>query len=230
VQGARRGRRIVCNLYLRLEGPIWWRGLYGAVQGARRGRRIVYILYLRLEGSTVYTAVQAARRGRRRGWRGLHGAVQGARRGRRIVCNLYLRLEGPIWSSTGSQKMEEESMNPFPEIGRGALYAAVQTARRGRRGGLRRVCILYLMLEGPICSCTGSQKGEKERVEDSMYPIPEAGGAYMELYTCTGSQKRAKERVEDSMYLIPEAGGAFMQLYRQPEGGGEGGGQYVSNT
>jgi hypothetical protein len=51
-----------------------------------------------------------------------------------------------------------------------------------------------------ICSCTGSQKGEEERVEDSMYLIPEAGGAYLELYR------------------QPEGGEV------------EGGGQYVSNT
>jgi hypothetical protein len=71
-----------------------------------------------------------------------------------------------------------------------------------------------------------------------MYPIPEAGGPYMQQYrqpegrggeyvSYTGSQKW----VEDSMYLIPEAGGDYMQLYRQPEGGeGEGGGEYVSYT
>jgi hypothetical protein len=40
-----------------------------------------------------------------------------------------------------------------------------------------------------------------------------------------------EERVEDRMYLIPEAGGAYKQLFKQPEGGGgEGGGQDVSNT
>jgi hypothetical protein len=106
------------------------------------------------------------------------------------------------------------------------LYRAIQAARRW----WRRVCILYLRLEGPIWSCTGSQKGKKERVEDSMYLIPEAGGVYS-ICSCTGSQKGEEERVEDSMYLIPEAGGAYMELYRQQEGGeGEGGGQYVSNT
>jgi hypothetical protein len=45
----------------------------------------------------------------------------------------------------------------------------VQAARRWlrRRGQFRAV------------HCTGSQKV----VEESMHPIPEAGGAYMELYT-----------------------------------------------
>jgi hypothetical protein len=40
----------------------------------------------------------------------------------------------------------------------------------------------FISVEGPICSCTGSKKGEEERVEDSMYPITEAGGVYMQLY------------------------------------------------
>jgi hypothetical protein len=69
-----------------------------------------------------------------------------------VYCILYPRLGGPIWSCIGSQKGVEEST----------------------------VCILYLRLEGPLWSCTSSQEGE--RVEERICLIPEAGGAYMELY------------------------------------------------
>jgi hypothetical protein len=55
------------------------------------------------------------------------------------------------------------------------VFLTLQAARRW----WRRVCFLYLRLEGPICSCTGSKKG----VKASMCPITEAGGAYMEQYS-----------------------------------------------
>jgi hypothetical protein len=51
-----------------------------------------------------------------------------------------------------------------------------------------------MWLEGPIWICTGSQKGEKERVEDSMYLIPEAGGVYSTVYTAVQAARRGTRR------------------------------------
>jgi hypothetical protein len=66
------------------------------------------------------------------------------------------------------------------------LNAAVQAARRGRSPG------------------GGQGTGEYS----VLYPIPEAGGTYLELY-----RQPEGGGGEYCMYPIPEAGGAFMELY-----------------